>query len=72
MNLELLEKARERVPSPQVLVNMVSMRVRQLNEGQRPLVKPYGPDEDRLDTVLREIADGKLVAQVDFEALARR
>ena len=72
MNLELLEKARERVSSPQVLVNMVSMRVRQLNEGQRPLVKPLAHDEDRLDIVLREIADGKLVAQVDFEALARR
>jgi len=72
MNLEYLEKARERITSPQVLVNLVSMRVRQLNEGQRPLVKPQGHDEDRLDIVLREIAEGKLVAQVDFEALSRK
>lgn len=71
MNVELLEQARTRVPSVPVLVNMVSQRVRQLNEGQRPLVKPSSPDEDRLDIVLREIAEGKLVAQVDFDALKR-
>ena len=72
MNLEILERARERIPSVPVLVNVVSQRVRQLNNGERPLVKPLSADEDRLDIVLREIADGKLVAQVDFEALARR
>ena len=72
MNLELLEKARERIPSVPVLVNVVSQRVRQLNSGERPLVKPLSADEDRLDIVLREIAEGKLVAQVDFEAISRR
>jgi DNA-directed RNA polymerase subunit omega len=72
MNVELLEQARNRIPSVPVLVNMVSQRVRQLNEGMRPLVKPLSPDEDRLDIVLREIAEGKLIAEVDFDALARR
>lgn len=71
MNVELLEKARERIPSVPVLVNVVSRRTRQLNEGMRPLVKPLGPDEDRLDIVLREIAEGKLIAEVDFNALTR-
>ena len=72
MNVELLEQARNRIPSVPVLVNMVSQRVRQLNEGLRPLVKPLSPDEDRLDIVLREIAEGKLIAEIDFDALARR
>ena len=48
MNIALLEQAKARVPSVPVLVNMVSMRFRQLNEGMRPLVKPF-PEEDRLD-----------------------
>jgi len=71
MNVELLEQARSRIPSVSVLVNMVSQRVRQLNMGMRPLIKPLGPDEDRLNLVLREIAEGKLIAEVDFDALAR-
>ena len=72
MNLELLNQARTRISSVPVLVNVVSMRIKQLNDGQRPLVKPLSHDEDRMDIVLREIAEGKLVAQQDFDALARR
>lgn len=72
MNVELLEQAKARVPSIPVLVNMASLRVRQLNEGMRPLVKPLSAEEDRLDIVLREIAEGKLIAEVDFDALARK
>lgn len=71
MNVELLEQAKARVPSVPVLVNMVSQRFRQLNEGMRPLVKPLSSEEDRLDIVLREIAEGKLQAEYDFDALAR-
>ncbi|MCL1856203.1 MAG: DNA-directed RNA polymerase subunit omega [Kiritimatiellaeota bacterium] len=72
MNLELLNQARTRISSIPVLVNVVSMRVKQLNDGQRPLVKPLAHDEDRMDIVLREIGEGKLVAQQDFDAIARR
>jgi DNA-directed RNA polymerase subunit omega len=71
VNVELLEQARTRVPSVPVLVNMVSKRVRQLNAGFRPYVKPESAEEDRLDTVLREIAQGKLIAEVDFDKLAK-
>lgn len=70
MNVELMEKARERVPSVPVLINMVSKRVRQLNAGFRPYVKPEHPDEDKLDTALREIAEGTLIAEIDFEDAA--
>lgn len=72
MNVELLEQAKLRVPSVPVLVNMVSMRFKQLNEGMRPLVKPLSPDEDRLDIVLREIAEGKLLSEYDFEAFGAK
>ena len=71
MNLELLEKAKTRIPSVPVLVNLVSKRVRQLNAGMHPYVKPSSPDEDRLDVALREIAEGKLIAEVDFDAIAK-
>lgn len=72
MTQELLDNARARIPSVPVLVNMVSKRVKQLNAGMRPYVKPLTPDEDKLDIALREIGEGKLVAEVDFDAVARR
>ena len=68
MNTELLEKAKIRVPSLPVLINMVSKRVRQLNTGFRPYVKPSKPDEEKVDIALREIAEGKLIAEMDFTA----
>ncbi len=71
MNQELLENARIRVPSVPVLVNMVSKRVKQLNAGMRPYVRPLTPDEDKLDIALREIGEGKLIAEIDFDAVAK-
>jgi DNA-directed RNA polymerase omega subunit len=69
MNVELLEQARTKIPSIPTLVNLVSKRTRELINGKRPLVKPE-PDEDKMDTVLREIATGKLIAEVDYSSLA--
>lgn len=71
MNVELIEKAKVRIPSVPVLVNLVSQRVRQLNMGERPLVKPLSAEEDRTDIALREIAEGLLISEVDFDAIAR-
>jgi len=59
MNSKLLEAALQRVGSPELLVNVVSRRVRQLAQGHRPLV-PAGPRMDHADVALKEIADGKL------------
>ena len=70
MNVELLEAAKARVPSVPILINMVSLRVKQLNSGFRPYVKPESPNEEKLDIALREIADGKLIAELDFAATA--
>lgn len=66
MKTEPLETARQRVPSISVLINMISLRVRQLLAGQRPLVKPESPNEDIEDIAIREIAEGKIVAEIDF------
>ena len=68
MNTDLLEQAKAKVPSTPVLVNMVSKRVRQLIAGMRPYVKPDSPNEDKLDIALREIAEGKIIAEMEFAA----
>lgn len=68
MNLELLEGAKARVDSIPILVNMVSKRVKQLNMGMRPYVRPDSEDEDKIDTALREIAEGKLTCELDETA----
>jgi DNA-directed RNA polymerase omega subunit len=68
VNVELLDKARKRVPSIPVLINMVSKRVRQLTNGDRPYVRPESRNEEMLDIALREIAEGKLIAEISFEA----
>jgi DNA-directed RNA polymerase subunit omega len=65
LKVELIEQAKARVPSVHVLVNMVSKRVRELNRGERPLVKPEADDENT-DIAMREIGEGKLIAEVDF------
>ena len=70
MNIELLEQAKARVPSVPVLINMVSKRVRQLNAGFRPYVKPEDANEEKVDIALREIAQGKLTAEIDFGEIA--
>ncbi len=69
LNLTYLEAARRRVPNVSVLVNMVSKRVRQLILGERPLVKVNDPGESKDDIALREIAEGKLVAEIDLTQL---
>ena len=66
LNVELLEQAKKRVPSVPVLINMVSKRVNQLNAGFRPYVKPESPAEEKVDIAMREIAEGKLVAEMEF------
>lgn len=70
MNAELIEIAKQKVTSLPLLVNMVSRRVRQLNAGMRPYLKPLTPNEEKVDIALREIAEGKLTSEIAFEAVA--
>ncbi len=63
MNAELTKKALEKVGNPNVLVNLVSRRVRQLNSGggamSRPLVNDVG-NLGAADIALREIIEEKI------------
>lgn len=59
MNSSLLDEAAKKIPVPQVLINVVSRRVRQLSQGHRPLIE-VGPRMGYSDIALKEIIDGKL------------
>lgn len=72
MNLEIIESARRRVPNVFVLVNMVSKRVRQLVGGHPQMVRSTSPYENREDVAMREIAEGKLVAEIDLSGETKR
>ena len=84
MNSELLKKAHEKIPSVPVLVNLISKREKELISGAKPLVNPNslltdaeraqyrtGLDVDKADIALAEVAEGKLVAEIDFDAIAK-
>jgi DNA-directed RNA polymerase subunit omega len=56
---EYIKAAQKVIPDPNILINVVSRRVKQLKYGQRPLVESL----ERLspeDTALREIIEGKI------------
>jgi DNA-directed RNA polymerase subunit K/omega len=65
MNAELVKAASEVITNQQILVNMVSRRVRQLCLGHRPLVE-YAPGLGHADIALTEIANGKLGYESTF------
>jgi DNA-directed RNA polymerase subunit omega len=63
MNAELVKKALEKVLNPNVLVNMVSQRVRQLNSGYGGACNPMIANTTNLglaDIALLEIIEGKM------------
>jgi DNA-directed RNA polymerase subunit omega len=59
MNSEFLKKALEKVGNPNILVNLISRRVRQLNNGGRPLLANIG-NLGAADIALREIIEEKM------------
>lgn len=59
MKSELVEKASEVMTDPQVLINMVSRRVKQLNDGRAPLIDTV-PSMGAADIALTEIIEGKV------------
>jgi DNA-directed RNA polymerase subunit omega len=54
-----LEPAQLRIPNPELLVNVVRLRVRQLAQGHRPLTQT-DPWMEFPDIALKEISEGKL------------
>ena len=59
MKSKYLESAQQRIPSPELLVNIVSRRVRQLAQGHRPLTQTDAK-MDFAEIALKEISEGKL------------
>ena len=59
MTTQLLQEAAQVIPNPQLLINVVSKRVRQLGLGHRPMVE-VGPRASLTDIALKEIIAGKL------------
>jgi DNA-directed RNA polymerase subunit omega len=63
VNAELCRKAAEKVGNPNVLVNMISRRVRQLTSGGGGLSRPLVANVTNLgaaDIALREIIEEKM------------
>ena len=59
MTTQLLNEAAQVIPNQQLLINVVSKRVRQLGLGHRPLVETT-PRMSFTDIALKEIIAGKL------------
>lgn len=67
--ISYLEPALLRIPGPEVLVNVVRRRVRQLIQGHRPLTQTDAR-MDFADIALKEISEGKLSYELDAEVAA--
>ena len=66
INTVLLDKASKVIPNPNILVNLISKRVKQLRDGSVPLVQSL----EKLtleDTALREIIEGKITYTLDCD-----
>jgi DNA-directed RNA polymerase subunit omega len=63
VNAELCKRAAEKVGNPNILVNLISRRVRQLNAGGGGLSNPLIADAGNLgaaDIALRELLEDKI------------
>ena len=65
MKADLVVAASEIIPNPQILVNVVSRRVRQLSFGHRPMVQVL-PGTREADIALTEIIQNKLTYESTF------
>ena len=63
MKYTLLDEAAKVIPNPDILVNLVSKRVKQLRNGAEPMVQSL----EKLsleDIALREVIEGKITADI--------
>jgi DNA-directed RNA polymerase subunit omega len=59
MRDDYIKEALKVIPDPNMLINVVSRRVKQLRRGNRPLVESLEKLSSE-DTALREIIEGKI------------
>ncbi len=67
MKTELIEKASQKIGDNQLLINIVSKRVQQLNHGADPYV-PTDPETGAGDIALMELLADKLTWREETEA----
>ena len=60
MKSSLVDQASEIIGDPQILINVVSKRVAQLNQGRAPLIDTL-PSMGAADIALTEVIEGKVV-----------
>ncbi len=63
MRTDLVEQAAKIIPEPQILVNILSQSVEQLNNGRSPLV-PTTPHMGTANIALMEIIEGKVTYDI--------
>lgn len=66
MRDDYLKEAQKMIQDPNILINVVSRRVKQLKRGHRPLVESL-EKLDAEDIALREIIEGKISYEVAVE-----
>jgi len=64
MNTKYLAIAQQQIPNPELLINLVSRRARQLAQGHRPLTLT-DPRMDFADIALKELGEGKFSYEID-------
>lgn len=69
LNTAYLERAKDRVQNIPLMINMIAQRVKELNNGARPLLKPDSPHMTSMDLAIKEIAEGKLTAEIQHAAM---
>jgi DNA-directed RNA polymerase subunit omega len=67
MKSKYLETAMQQIPNPELLINIVSRRVRQLAQGHRPLTH-VDPKMDNKEIALKEISEGKISYELDTDS----
>ena len=66
MRSDLVEQASKIIPHPPLLINVVSQRVRQLNQGRPPLIDLVGRRKlGQADIALLELIEGKIKISTD-------
>jgi len=64
MRDDYLRQASKTIPDSNLLINVVSRRVKQLRRGSRPLVESLEKLSPE-DVALREIIEGKITYEID-------
>jgi DNA-directed RNA polymerase subunit omega len=59
MRDEYIREAQKVIPDPNILINVISRRVKQLRRGSRPLVESLEKLSPE-DVALREVSDGTI------------